>query len=78
MLWRRNFLIQSPYVSTAPLGTRNWKVLIRAESLGTVVQELGWLGGMCVCGFGWWGGGGGRPHSSQIRVSIYVVLFTSL
>ena len=75
MLWRRNFLIQSPYVSTAPLGTRNWKVLIRAESLGTVVQELGWLGGMCVCGFG---GGGAWVHSSQIRVSICVVLFTSL
>lgn len=46
MLWRRNFFIQSPNISTDPLGTRDWKVLIRAESLGTSRSLDGWEG--CV------------------------------
>ena len=73
MLWRRNFLIQSPNLSTASLGTRDWKVLIRAESLGMARSLDDWEG--CVCAFGGVGRGAGA-HFTDVCVYMCVLHFS--
>lgn len=40
-------------------------------------QELGWLGGMCVCAFWWSGEGGGCTLSRICVLYVCVALFTS-